>query len=65
MSREEVHAQKENQNLKDTLVFLLASLSRNFPWWRQMFRHRLMVGALVGLPRRGGQKVVDKGQKMT
>lgn len=34
MSREEVHAQKENQDLKD-IIFLLALLSRTFPQWRR------------------------------
>lgn len=55
MSRKEVPAQKENQNLKDIPVFLWALLSRDATWWREMFGRGLVVGALVGLPHRGGQ----------
>ena len=48
-------AQKENQNLKDIPVFLLALLPMDFTWWREVVRHGLVVRALVGLARRDGQ----------
>lgn len=55
MSRKEVCPQKENQNLKDIPVFLLALLSMDFTWRREAARHGLVVRALVGLAHRDGQ----------
>lgn len=49
MLREEAHVQKENQNLNDIPVFLLAFLSRDFGWWRKVLGLVSMIGALVRL----------------
>lgn len=77
MSKKNVHAQKENQNLEDVSVFLLALLSRAFwcaglpwafsisAWWRVTVRHGLVGGALEGLTHKMDRLQLARTENMT